>query len=59
MGQERFAGQAGLSRLQAHMRTLFAERKQGTGIGWDQDYFSGLLHGLSLADAIDRNEGQG
>ena len=52
MSQERFAGQAGLARLKAHMQTLYAERKQGTGTGWGQDYFRGLLHGLSLTDAI-------
>ena len=52
MRKVQYEGTAELERLKAHMKTLHSERKQGTGEGWGQDYFRGLLHGLSLADAI-------
>ncbi len=52
MSKVQYEGTAGLEGLKAQMKRLYAERKQGTGDGWGQDYFRGLLHGLSLAEAI-------
>lgn len=52
MTQALYEGPAGLARLKAHMQVAFAERKQGTGAGWSQDYFRGWLHGLAGAEAI-------
>lgn len=52
MKQMIYSGPRGLELLMAHMRVAYAERKQGTGIGWHADYFRGWLHGLAIADAI-------
>lgn len=48
-----YAGPVGLQTLKAHMRTLYRERKDGTGEGYGHEFFRGMLHGLALADAID------
>ena len=52
MNQRQFEGVAGVDRLKAHMRVLYTERKDGTGVGWGEDFFRGVLHGMSLVDAI-------
>ncbi|QOT82208.1 hypothetical protein [Cupriavidus basilensis] len=48
-----YAGAEGLDTLKAHMRTLYRERKEGTGEGYGHEFFRGMLHGLALADAMD------
>ena len=52
MNHERYEGLQGLERLKQHMRVAYAERKQGTGAGWSDEYFRGLLSGLGSAGAI-------
>lgn len=48
-----YAGPEGLETLKAHIRTLYRERKEGTGDGYGHEFFRGMLYGLALADAID------
>ncbi len=52
MSKPLYAGQTGLTELKAHMKVAYAERKQGNGQGWSQDYFRGWLHGLTSAESI-------
>lgn len=49
----RYGGEAGVAALKAHMRTLHRERKQGTGAGYGEEYFRGIMHGLTLMGAVD------